>query len=498
MISSDTAKMLKRAWGRILLYADWEEPPIEAYLDPSSAPAPYPSVYCMPHVLELLANVFSVVPLALCFSKSRASLPQLASQSLECIENMDAVDRFYEIFKNEQWIFHESLPIDKVRHILADADSGKISVREASDQMADIYNEEMIEWGISELKSINNLISEKENGPFLDRTFLLWDGRDMYLSENYRGCIHLLFACVDGAVNDFYIQGESKRGLWKRAPETVVPYDTYAGHKNGLIEVLKTAKQSVSKLPIRTVEERYEATLSGQTNGETWGGMFPERHLRRNGIEHGMLTNYNNKIIAAKAWNLVFAVGDWMRSVHKAREPIDTPKSFSESIQDTLSAVASNLKYKELSESHVKLVLTPDHADFTQHHLKKRTEHFLKCWKGKKSGVQCQEMWQFGTERTLPFWWDRANDRHIKDHFAMHRIRSFQIDRISHYSYEFADVHITCHFDGYIRGERINRDISMTLKWILTDEDDTLPFESDKPDWYLMTWDPWLSAKIVN
>ena len=148
MISSDTAKMLKRAWGRILLYADWEEPPIEAYLDPSSAPAPYPSVYCMPHVLELLANVFSVVPLALCFSKSRASLPQLASQSLECIENMDAVDRFYEIFKNEQWIFHESLPIDKVRHILADADSGKISVREASDQMADIYNEEMIEWGI--------------------------------------------------------------------------------------------------------------------------------------------------------------------------------------------------------------------------------------------------------------------------------------------------------------------------------------------------------------
>lgn len=494
MNSSDINKMLKRAADRILRHADWEEPPREAYLDPSTAPAPYPSVYCMPHVRQLLTDVFSIVPLALCFSNTRESLPQLASQSLKFIEHIDTVDRFYEIFQDEQWIFHESLQVHKIQFMLAQAEVGIISVREASSKMADIYDEEMIEWGISKLKSINNLMSEKENGPFLDRTFLLWDARDMYLSEHYRGCIHLLLACVDGAVNDFYLPGESKQGLWKRAPETVVSYDTYAGHKHGLMEVLKTAKSSVSKLPIRTVEERYEAMLSGQTNGDTWGGMFSERSLRRNGIEHGMLINYNNKIVAAKAWNLIFSVGDWMNSIHKAMKPVPTTKSLSELIKDT----ESNWKYKKLSEAHVKLELEPDHDEFAKHPLYTRTEDFLECWKGTKNGVKCRQMWQFGTERTLPFWWNRKNDRDIKDHFAMHKIRGFQIDRINHYSYEFADVHVTCHFDGYIRSERVDRDISMILKWILTDESDTLPFESDNPNWYLLTWDPWLNYEIGN
>lgn len=498
MANAETAKMLRQAWDRVRLHADWEEPDREAYIDPSGTPEPYPSVYCLPHVRENLVSALSVVPLSLFFAKTRASLSQLSPLLLECIENMDAIDRFYEIFQEEQWIVHELLHISKIKPILAEAESAEISVREASDKIADIYDEDMIEFGITRLKSINSMSPDKERGPFCERTFLLWDARDLYLSENYRGSIHLLLACVDGAVNDFYETGEDKQGLWMRSPATMVPYDTYAGHKHGLVEVLKTAKQGVSELPVRTEKERYDAMRSGQISGNMFGGMFPERHLRRNGIEHGMLINYSNKIVAAKAWNLVFAMGDWMNSIHKAKIPLEPPKSFSKSMKDIMISIKSNEQYKELLESHVKQQLTPDHEDFSEHPLKKRTEHFLVCWKGKGSGVQCQKMWQFGTERTLPPWWNRGDDRCIRDHFEMHKIRGFQIDMIDHYSYQFADVRITCHYDGYIRGKKIDKDIKMILKWTWTDEDDNLPFESDNPEWYLMTWYPWLNVETVN
>ena len=496
MISSDIVKMLKRVADRIRLHADWEEPPRVAYSDPSRAPEPYPSVYCMPHVRQLLTDVFSVVPLALCFSNTKESLPQLASQSLKCIENMDAVDRFYEIFQDEQWVFHESLPIDKVQSILAEAERGKISVREAGHKMADIYDERFISFNITRMFSINFSTKRNTDGPFSARGELLNEAKKLYMEGRYSGCIHLLLSCVDGAANDFHEHGENKQGLWSRKHGTVSAYDTYAGHKHGLVSVLKTATKKITELPEIAPQEFRNSAFAGEDIGNVYKGMLPERYLYRHGIEHGMLVNYGNKLVAAKAWNLIFAVGDWMNSVHKAREPVDLPKCFAESINDIMSAVASNQKYKELSASHVKLELKPDHTDFSKHPLSKKTKHFLECWKGNKSGVLCREMWQFGTERTLPFWWDRGEDKHIKDHFEYHRIRSFRIDQINHYSYEFADVRITCRFDGYVRSEKINRDISMTLKWILTDENDNLPFESETPDWYLLTWCPWLNAEV--
>ena len=497
MIDSAIIELLKRAWDRVRLYADWEEPARDEYRDPSKAPEPYPSVYCMPHVRELLTQVLSAVPLSFCFSRTRASLPQLAQQSLQCIENTDAIDEFYEVFKEEQWIVHELLPISKIKPILEEIESGGISVRAASDKIADFYDEDMINFCITRLKSINSLLSDKERGPFCDRTLLLWDARDLYLSENYRGCIHLLLACADGAVNDFHETGENKQGLWMRSPDTMVAYDTYAGHKHGLGAVLKTAKQGISELPVISENERHDAMLSGQVSaGSMLGGMLLERHLRRNGIEHGMLINYGNKIVAAKALNLVFAIGDWMNAIHKAKIPDPSPKSFSESIEDMMSSIKSNEEYKKRLESHTKQELTPQDESFTEHPLHKRAEDFLSCWKGNGNGAQCQKMWQFGTERTLPSWWRRGDDLCVRAHFEWHKIRNFQINRIDHYSYEFADVHITCRFEGYIRSEKIDRDINMVLKWMLTDEDDNLPFQSDNPEWYLITWAPWLDVAI--
>ena len=48
------------------------------------------------------------------------------------------------------------------------------------------------------------------------------------------------------------------------------------------------------------------------------------QELYRNGIVHGMLTNFDNVIVATKAWNRLFAVGDWAtrrKEETKSEEP---------------------------------------------------------------------------------------------------------------------------------------------------------------------------------
>jgi hypothetical protein len=39
--------------------------------------------------------------------------------------------------------------------------------------------------------------------------------------------------------------------------------------------------------------------------------------LYRNGIVHGVLLNFNNAVVASKAWNRLFAVADWATSREK-------------------------------------------------------------------------------------------------------------------------------------------------------------------------------------
>ena len=65
-------------------------------------------------------------------------------------------------------------------------------------------------------------------------------------------------------------------------------WDKAAGHHQGLANAHRTWTKRVSKLDS---SEQFE--------------------LRRHGLVHGMLPNFDNPVIATKAWNLLFAVSDW-------------------------------------------------------------------------------------------------------------------------------------------------------------------------------------------
>lgn len=91
---------------------------------------------------------------------------------------------------------------------------------------------------------------------------------------------------VDGFVNDF--NKSQRRGLHARTSDEMATEDKVATLPVGLPSFQKTFNQSV------------QARIDSEV-----------RDVMRHGLMHGMLTNYDNKYIAAKAWCLLFAVCDW-------------------------------------------------------------------------------------------------------------------------------------------------------------------------------------------
>jgi hypothetical protein len=79
----------------------------------------------------------------------------------------------------------------------------------------------------------------------------------------------------------------------------MIAWDSVAGHHRGLSHAHRTFLRGFYKTDVGEVTE-----------------------LFRNGILHGMLVSYDNDVVATKAWNRLFAVGDWADSRERQSAPI--------------------------------------------------------------------------------------------------------------------------------------------------------------------------------
>lgn len=52
--------------------------------------------------------------------------------------------------------------------------------------------------------------------------------------------------------------------------------------------------------------------------------------LYRHGIMHGTIVDFNNIVVATKAWNLFFSVLDWAKAKEQAEKPKDSGLSMGE------------------------------------------------------------------------------------------------------------------------------------------------------------------------
>lgn len=104
-----------------------------------------------------------------------------------------------------------------------------------------------------------------------------------------------------------------RKGIAARDPDDMVEWDSIVGHHLGLTHAPETFLKTIKK---RIDDEVFK--------------------VYRHGIMLGSVVNFDNVVVASKAWNLLFAIADWADATEKANKPAE-PKP-------TLGSITSLLR----------------------------------------------------------------------------------------------------------------------------------------------------------
>ena len=133
----------------------------------------------------------------------------------------------------------------------------------------------------------------------------------------------------------------------------MVAWDSVVGHHLGLSHALRTFLKPIKKRIDEPVFEVY-----------------------RHGIVHGMVVNFDNAIVACKAWTMLFALNDWAVSLEKAARPLE-PKPTWKEIGATL---ARQGRHTRASKEFVGSTHRAGEPDFDQLEVVIAARAFLDAW----------------------------------------------------------------------------------------------------------------------
>lgn len=187
------------------------------------------------------------------------------------------VDKFYALLGKRGWIFVECFDWRRIRLIVGNDDTDS-----AEKELVQYFQEGyMLEFGINRMSRFEDM---------RPRLHLIEKAKCDYLEGRYYSTVLVLISVMDGFVND--IDKACRRGLHARYPEEMYTEDCVATMWSGLPEV---QRRFIKSFKAREETEVYD--------------------VFRNGIVHGMVMNYDNVVVASKAWCMLFAICDWAENI---------------------------------------------------------------------------------------------------------------------------------------------------------------------------------------
>jgi hypothetical protein len=306
----------------------------------SETPDRYRSARDLPSVAEMLQQLTGFKALTLVVARDQRA--QLKTIERELNELVETVDGFYDLLGPRHWIFHDSLNAEFVKGLLA------LPADEAEQSLIAHYQDH---------DTLRFLIGRLRHFPEMQaRMRLIERAHEDYEAGRYDSTVLLLIPVMDGFVND--VEKDPRRGLHARSDDEMSAWDSVVGHHLGLSRAHKTFTKRFSKTSDEEVHELY-----------------------RNGIVHGMLTNFNNPVVATKAWNRLFAVADWAHSREKQAIPPEPQPSFGELI----GQLADNRRAKEALDAWKAKTLTPDDPDFEKEPVYRLAAEIRSSWRSRGS-----------------------------------------------------------------------------------------------------------------
>ena len=246
-----------------------------------SAP-PYGSASDLPQMIEMRRGIASLKLLSMFMGREMRL--QLAEVEHRAKQLCGLVDRFYSVLGPRNWIFTNQLPVDEVAHLLqahSDVDVLEAGLIEVLAQRIHSSRWDLCLFGHEAMRVRHEQVV---------------GAREHYLAERWDSCALALIPVMDGFVSE--VEPARRRGLHARSPTEMVAWDSIVGHHKGLTSVMQTF--------LRPCKKRQEE---------------PVVELYGHGIVHGTIINYNNVIVATKAWNMLSAVADWVSAKDAAAKP---------------------------------------------------------------------------------------------------------------------------------------------------------------------------------
>ncbi|WP_411105125.1 hypothetical protein [Streptomyces sp. cmx-4-9] len=360
-------------------------------------------------------------------------------------ELAETVDAFYDLLSDKHWIFHDHLSLTVVRALLTEAPEDP---DQAEKMLIDHYNDS---------KHLRLMLVPLRNLPAMRRRLpLVEKAQEDYFAGRLYSCVHVLLSVMDGFVNEFETV---RRSLHARAPEELHAWDSVVGHHRGLQHAHRTF-----------------------TKGRTATREEPVHELYRNGIVHGSILNYDNIVVATKAWNRLFAVADWARAREKgqqqeAAEPPTWP-ALRKQLRDTLGQLVDQAQINRLTEQWSPHEFLPDSEAFTAHPAHELSERLLTYWIRGNFGSMSDLI-----SRDLHTKHGNKARSELRRAYQDLPLTAFEIVAVGH------DMPAACtvtarltHPDG--------RTVTAGLRWIRED-DHALPRPDPWPgQWRLSNWEP--------
>ena len=363
--------------------------------------------------------------------EQRSQVEQLRAQ-LDRIAS--AVDGFYDLLGSRHWIFHDQMSIEMVQTLL------ELRPTEAERAFIGHYRDpEVLARYVRSLRRFPGLRA---------RMNLIERARDHYEAERYDATVLTLIPVMDGFVND--VNPAERRGLHTREAEEMAAWDSVVGHHLGLSNAHRTFTKSFRK-----------------TSDE------PVHELFRHGIVHGMLTNFDNDIVATKAWNRLFAVVDWGTArENQFKEPEPEP-----SLMETLSRYREIESDKQALSAFVPQTLESGDACFGEHPLVDASSQYLDAWSRRNYGAIAEMITANMREKTHGKTAGRA-----REEFEPFPLEEFSITKIHHQAAAAGEVDVTLIIEGE---QQLGR-----MRWIREGADGYAVSPNREGVWRLVLWEP--------
>ncbi len=397
---------------------------------------PYGSAADLPSVRKMLLELKGMKALTLLIARDqRAEVRRLEAEIKRMVQ---VVDRFYERIGERHWIFNDHLKFDDLADAVESADD--------DDELETRFIELHRAWLQRDFWYAGRFMRHQA---IRARRGQLDRARDHYLGREFDSATLHLIAVMDGFVNDF--QPGLRRGLHAREPDEMVAWDNVVGHHLGLTNALGPFRQTFKK---RHDSEVFE--------------------LHRNGIVHGAITNFDNEIVATKAWNMLVAVLDWARATEEAEKPVEPTPTFRESMQ-SLARHAERNRHRDAFESRV---VAADSSGFDVEPVVERTREFLRLWQNRNYG----DLPSMAMPDLVDGMDPGRRPRFARDCFDAFQLVEYRLLRVTYTMAAVAEMRASAQV-GDQSGE-------LDLRWIRVADDGNYVPSTLPGEWYLQHWSP--------